>query len=38
MDLTTIVRQGIDVALAALPPGMDTPQARVMLLATGLQE
>jgi hypothetical protein len=38
MDLTTIVRQSIDPALATLPPGMDTPQARVMLLATGLQE
>ena len=36
--LDTITRKAIDPALALLPPKMDTPQARVMLLAIGLQE
>ncbi|CAB3663310.1 Uncharacterised protein [Achromobacter denitrificans] len=36
--LQTIVRTAIDPALALLPPRMDTPAARIMLLATGLQE
>lgn len=38
MDLSTVVRIAIDPALALLPPWMDTPAARVMLLAIGLQE
>lgn len=36
--LQTIIRTAIDPALALLPPRMDTPAARIMLLATGLQE
>lgn len=36
--LDTINKTAIDPALALLPPKMDTPQARVMLLAIGLQE
>ncbi|WP_343499653.1 hypothetical protein [Achromobacter denitrificans] len=36
--LGTIVRTAIDPALALLPAKMDTPAARVMLLAIGLQE
>lgn len=36
--LQTIIRTAIDPALALLPPSMDTPAARIMLLATGLQE
>ncbi|WP_338615704.1 hypothetical protein [Achromobacter sp. E1] len=38
MTLSEIVAAGIDPALALLPAGMDTPEARVMLLAIGLQE
>ncbi len=38
MMLDTIIREAIDPALVLLPPKMDTPQARVMLLAIGLQE
>ncbi|MCY1194844.1 hypothetical protein D9M72_61530 [compost metagenome] len=36
--LGTIVRTAIDPALALLPAKMDTPAARVQLLAIGLQE
>ncbi|MFY1911761.1 hypothetical protein ACOTB6_09380 [Achromobacter xylosoxidans] len=38
MELKKIISSGIGPALALLPPGMDTPAARVMLLAIGLQE
>lgn len=38
MTLTEIIKTGIDPALALLPAKMDTPPARVMLLAIGLQE
>ena len=38
MTLDQITKTGINPALALLPPGMDTLQARVMLLAIGLQE
>lgn len=38
MDLGTVVETAINPALALLPPKMDTPAARVMLLAIGLQE
>jgi hypothetical protein len=34
----TILAEAIEPALEMLPAGMDTPQARVMLLAIGLQE
>ncbi|QCS64440.1 hypothetical protein EC609_19290 [Achromobacter denitrificans] len=37
-QLGTIVRTAIDPALALLPAAMDTPAARLMLLAIGLQE
>nr|WP_249363980.1 hypothetical protein [Bordetella trematum] len=33
-----IIKWAINPALALLPPGMDTPAARVMLLSIGLQE
>ncbi|QKQ48473.1 hypothetical protein [Achromobacter denitrificans] len=36
--LGTIVRTAIDPALTLLPAAMDTPAARLMLLAIGLQE
>lgn len=36
--LQTITRDAIDPALAMLPAVMDTPQARVQILANGLQE
>lgn len=36
--LQTVMREAIDPALALLPPQMDTPAARVMLLSIGLQE
>lgn len=36
--LDTIIHTAIDPALALLPPHLDSPQARVMLLAIGLQE
>lgn len=36
--LDTITRQAINPALALLPAKMDTPEARVMLLAIGQQE
>lgn len=36
--LDTITRKAIDPALALLPPKLDKPEARVMLLAIGLQE
>ena len=36
--LDTILREAINPALAMLPVNMDTPDARVMLLAIGLQE
>lgn len=38
MNLHEIAQSGISPALALLPAGMDTPEARVMLLAIGLQE
>ncbi|WP_238880419.1 hypothetical protein [Achromobacter xylosoxidans] len=38
MTLDTIVSAAINPALALLPAAMDTPAARVMLLAIGLQE
>ena len=38
MDLKTIVRTAVNPALALLPAKMDTPAARVQMLATGLQE
>jgi hypothetical protein len=36
--LDSIMHDAIDPALALLPPAMDSAAARVMLLATGLQE
>jgi hypothetical protein len=36
--LQAVLREAIEPALALLPPKMDTPAARVMLLAIGLQE
>jgi hypothetical protein len=38
LTLAEITERGLDPALRLLPPKMDTPQARVMLLAIGLQE
>lgn len=38
MTLSEIITTGIDPALALLPAKMDTPDARIMLLAIGLQE
>lgn len=38
MDLDVLTRNAINPALAMLPLRMDTPEARVMLLAIGLQE
>ena len=38
MTLSEIIKMGIDPALALLPAKMDTPEARIMLLAIGLQE
>lgn len=38
MKLHEIVEKGIDPALELLPSNMNTPAARVMLLAIGLQE
>ncbi|CAB3867734.1 hypothetical protein [Achromobacter deleyi] len=38
MTLDTIVSDAINPALEVLPAGMDTPAARVILLAVGLQE
>jgi len=38
MELSTVVATMINPALAWLPKHMDSPQARVMLLAIGLQE
>lgn len=38
MTLDEISAQGIGPALALLPASMDTPRARIMLLAIGLQE
>ena len=38
MTLSEIIAAGINPALALLPAGMDTPEARIMLLAIGLQE
>lgn len=38
MDLKTIVRTAVNPALALLPAKMDTPAARVQMLAIGLQE
>jgi len=38
MNLSEIIKKGIEPALALLPAKMDTPAARVMLLAIGLQE
>jgi len=38
VDLKTVIEVAIKPALALLPPKMDTAAARVMLLATGLQE
>lgn len=36
--LDTILHEAVNPALALLPPKMDTKEARVMLLAIGLQE
>ncbi|CAB3918702.1 hypothetical protein [Achromobacter mucicolens] len=38
MTLSEIMAGGINPALAQLPNEMDTPEARIMLLAIGLQE
>jgi hypothetical protein len=38
MTLSEIIKTAINPALAILPMAMDSPKARVMLLATGLQE
>lgn len=38
MTVDQLTKQGIDPALAMLPPGMDSKSARVMLLAIALQE
>jgi hypothetical protein len=38
VNLAEIIKTAINPALAILPMGMDSPKARVMLLATGLQE
>ena len=38
MTLEQVMRDAIRPALALLPAAMDTPQARCMLLAIGLQE
>nr|WP_316904517.1 hypothetical protein [Ralstonia mannitolilytica] len=38
MNLTDVVKTAIEPALAILPSAMDTREARVMLLAIGLQE
>jgi hypothetical protein len=36
--LDTIIKTAIEPAMALLPPHMDSPEARVQMLATGLQE
>ncbi|MGE8449110.1 MAG: hypothetical protein ACN6OP_00520 [Pseudomonadales bacterium] len=38
MDLKTIIQTAVNPALALLPVKMDTPAARLLLLAIGLQE
>lgn len=38
MNLHDILQQAVVPALRILPPGMDTQQARVMLMVIGLQE
>lgn len=38
MDLKTIIQTAVNPALALLPLKMDTPAARLLLLAIGLQE
>ncbi|MGW9067010.1 hypothetical protein ACWGPO_23235 [Achromobacter animicus] len=38
MTLSEIIKTAIDPALVLLPAKMDTPEARIMLLAIGLQE
>lgn len=38
LSLSEITARGIDPALKLLPCGMDTPEARCLLLACGLQE
>lgn len=38
MNLADVLRLAIEPAMALLPGKMDTPEARVMLLAIGLQE
>ena len=38
MDLKAVIERAVDPALALLPARMDSPAARVMLLAIGLQE
>lgn len=38
MNLETIIATAVDPALALLPARMDSPQARVLMLAIGLQE
>lgn len=38
MTLSEIIAAGINPAVALLPASMDTPEARIMLLAIGLQE
>ncbi len=38
MDLRTIIQTAVNPALALLPAKMDTPAARVQMLAIGLQE
>lgn len=38
LTLAEITRRGVDPALRLLPPKMDSPEARVLVLAIGLQE
>lgn len=38
MELRDAIRDAVNPALAILPAAMDSPQARVMLLAIGMQE
>jgi hypothetical protein len=38
LTLAEITQRGIDPALRLLPPKMDTPEARLLLLAIGAQE
>ncbi|MFL9881297.1 hypothetical protein PQR63_23065 [Herbaspirillum rhizosphaerae] len=38
MNLSEIMKSGIEPAMALLPKKMDTPEAKVMLLSIGMQE